>query len=154
MKEVQTQELADFLGLTARRVTALEKESEGFARAKIARGKWDCALAIQAYIEHLTRDRSISGGGGLAAEQERLTMIRADREELKLMQERGELVQITKVKGVLRDKMVKTRTNMLVLSRRLASLRLPGDIREREAVFQREIELALNELGSEGALND
>ncbi|HYD07802.1 MAG TPA: hypothetical protein VEC60_18850 [Reyranella sp.] len=90
--QVSTADLAQVLGITDRRIQQLEKT--GVFR-RLAHGEWELADSVQSYLRHRlqseTAKRSRSTGGSADA---RLKEVKAQREQLRLAREEGELVTL------------------------------------------------------------
>ena len=148
LKRVTTEELSGFMGISSRRIQQLAEELPAFGRARYGHGKWICAKAIQAYIEFRTREEEQTRADEKYHEK-RLTKFKADREELRLKEEQRELARVDEVHAVYRDKVLMMRSKILLLPRRLASLKMPGTVREREVMIAEELDQALQELSGE-----
>lgn len=85
----------------------------------------------------------------LNRETARYRRIKADREELRLMRERGELVPVTEVRKSWADMAANVRKKLLALEARLPG-KLPGkNTREMAAIIREELYEVLNELAEE-----
>ncbi len=141
------------MGITPRRIQQLEKELPAFREANVGRGMWICARAIQAYIEYRLQGAKPEQPGEKENAQDKLTRMKAEREELRLKEDQGKLVKIDLVHSVYKDIILNVRTQILMLPWRLATMKMPSSPREKEAMFSGEIEKALQEISENGHLN-
>ena len=112
---VTKQELADYVGLTTRRITELL--SAGLLPPATSRGEYDLKRSIRAYIAFLKRPPKAH-----ADEKARLTKIRADLMEIRLRKEAGELIEVSKVKKRAFERGRLIRDNMLNVADRVCGL--------------------------------
>lgn len=140
------------MGITSRRIQQLENELPSFREANVGRGMWICARAIQAYIEYRLQGAKQEADKDEPA-QDKLTRIKAEREELRLKEEQGKLVKIDLVHSVYKEIMLNVKTQILMLPRRLAIMKLSSSLREKETMISEEIEKALQEISDNGHLN-
>ncbi|WP_294344708.1 hypothetical protein [Prosthecochloris sp.] len=152
IKRVSTEELSALMGITSRRIQQLENELPSFREANVGRGMWICARAIQAYIEYRLQGAKQEADKDEPA-QDKLTRIKAEREELRLKEEQGKLVKIDLVHSVYKEIMLNVKTQILMLPRRLAIMKLSSSLREKETMISEEIEKALQEISDNGHLN-
>lgn len=141
------------MGITSRRIQQLEKELPAFREANVGRGMWICARAVQAYIEYRLQGAKPEQPGEKENAQDKLTRMKAEREELRLKEDLGKLVRIDLVHSVYKEIMLNVRTQILMLPWRLATMKMPSSPREKEAMFSGEIEKALQEISENGNLN-
>ena len=141
------------MGITPRRIQQLENELPAFREANIGRGMWICATAIQAYIEYRLQGVKQEQPDDKENAQDKLTRIKAEREELRLKEDQGKLVKIDLVHSVYKEIMLNVKTQMLMLPRRLATMKMPSSPREKTAMISGEIEKALQEISEHGHLN-
>ena len=141
------------MGITPRRIQQLENELPAFREANVGRGMWISARAIQAYIEYRLQGVKQDQPDDKENVQDKLTRIKAEREELRLKEDQGKLVKIDLVHSVYKEIMLNVKTQMLMLPRRLASMKIPSSLREKEAMLSGEIEKALQEISDNGNLN-
>ena len=141
------------MGITSRRIQQLENELPSFREANVGRGMWICARAIQAYIEYRLQGAKPEQPDDKENAQDKLTRIKAEREELRLKEDLGKLVRIDLVHSEYKEIMLNVRTQILMLPWRLATMKMPSSPREREAMFSGEIEKALQEISENGHLN-
>lgn len=89
--EVSTADLAEILGVSARRVQQL-----GGARVfrKLSHGEWLLPECVQAYIEHKVKSETARQDRSDLKGADRLKDIKTRREELKLAREERELVPL------------------------------------------------------------
>ena len=153
IKRVSTEELSALMGITPRRIQQLENELPAFREANVGRGRWLCARAIQAYIEFRLQGAKPEQPDDKEDAQDKLTRIKAEREELRLKEDQGKLVKIDLVHSVYKEIMLNVKTHMLMLPRRLATMKIPSSLREKEAMISGEIEKALQEISDNGHLN-
>ena len=153
IKRVSTEELSALMGITPRRIQQLENELPAFREANIGRGMWICATAIQAYIEYRLQGAKQEQPDDKENAQDKLTRIKAEREELRLKEDQGKLVKIDLVHSVYKEIMLNVKTQMLMLPRRLATMKMPSSPREKTAMISGEIEKALQEISEHGHLN-
>ncbi len=153
IKRVSTEELSALMGITPRRIQQLENELQSFREANVGRGMWICARAIQAYIEYRLQGAKTEPPDEKENAQDKLARIKAEREELRLKEDQGKLVQVDLVHSVYKEIMLNVKTQILMLSRRLATMKMPSTLREKEAMISGEIEKALQEISDNGHLN-
>lgn len=110
---VRTAELAEFLGLTSRRLAQLA--SDGILKPK-KRGYYDLKAATRAYVTFL---RERAKGQAAADEKARLVKAQADKHELANAKARGELVSLEAVKAEWAAICVDLRAKMLALPARV-----------------------------------
>ena len=139
---VSRSELADLLGMTGQAISdwvnkrVLTKQGD----------RYPLRENVRAYIYHIK-----SGGGsngGLKDEQERLTRIKADREEIKLRKETAELVEGEIVEKVWADMVGNAKAKLLALPTR-ASGRLPvapKDLAATKSILEDEVRETLTEI--------
>ena len=89
--EVSTADLAEILGVSARRVQQLA--GSGVLR-KLGHGEWLLPECVQAFVEHKVQSEIRRATKGEANGGDRLKEIKARREELKLAREERELVPL------------------------------------------------------------
>ena len=153
IKRVSTEELSALMGITPRRIQQLENELPAFREANVGRGMWICATAIQAYIEYRLQGAKQEQPDDKENAQDKLTRIKAEREELRLKEDQGKLVKIDLVHAVYKETMLNVKTQILMLPRRLATMKMPSSPREKTAMISGEIEKALQEISDNGHLN-
>lgn len=141
------------MGITPRRIQQLENELPAFREANVGRGMWICARAIQAYIEYRLQGAKQEQPDDKENVQDKLTRIKAEREELRLKEDQGKLVKIDLVHAVYKETMLNVKTQILMLPRRLATMKMPSSPREKTAMISGEIEKALQEISDNGHLN-
>lgn len=141
--------LADFLGLTSRRVRDLV--SDGVI-PKAAPGRFDARLATRAYCEWL-RDKASKGRGSqdpaYREERTRLAKQQADKAELANAAQRRELLPAAEVLNAWSLILRNVRAEMMAVPSRVQA-KLPGLSRTDVAEIDREVRDALILL-SEGA---
>ena len=135
-------------GLSERMVRSLSQDG---IIPKVGTNQYDIRDVVVAFADYRV---SLATKNEDESEYDRLTRIKADREQLKYSQEVGEMIPVSIMKEAFRDRVIKARSSLMTLSRRLASLKLPGDVRGKELIFQQEIEYALNALGNTESLDD
>lgn len=136
--EVGTAELAEVLGITDRRIQTMEKQG---VLHKAAHGKWDLADAVQRYIKFRidgTKNRTKPAGSA----DEKLKQVKADREELKLLKERREVIPLSEAMFV-----VDVIAGTFALEMNNLAPRLSTDMDERDAI-QKKIDEALDEVAA------
>ena len=89
--EVSTADLAEILGVSARRIQQLA--GSGVLR-KLGHGEWLLPECVQAFVEHKVQSEIRRTSKGEANGGDRLKEIKARREELKLAREERELVPL------------------------------------------------------------
>lgn len=89
--EVSTEDLAEILGVTARRIQQLA--GAGVLRRQ-SHGEWVLPESVQSFMEHRLQSEIRKANRGVAAGADRLKEIKARREELKLAREERELVPL------------------------------------------------------------
>ena len=90
--EVSTADLAEILGVSARRIQQLA--GSGVLR-KLGHGEWLLPECVQAFVEHKVQSEIRRLSKTEATGADRLKEIKARREELKLAREERELVPLT-----------------------------------------------------------
>ena len=141
------------MGITPRRIQQLENELPAFREANVGRGMWISARAIQAYIEYRLQGVKQDQPDDKENAQDKLTRIKAEREELRLKEDQGKLVKIDLVHAVYKETMLNVKTQILMLPRRLATMKMPSSPREKTAMISGEIEKALQEISDNGHLD-
>lgn len=99
--QVSTEDLAQVLGLTPRRLQQLENTG---VLVRLAHGEWDLAASVQAYVQHRVKgqtDRRRRSTGEPGSAEAKLKAAKAGREELKLAQEMGELIPTEEAIAIL-----------------------------------------------------
>ncbi len=89
--EVSTADLAEVLGVSARRIQQLA--GAGVLR-KLSHGEWLLPECVQAFVEHKVQGETKRLGKAEGKSEDRLKEIKARREELKLAREERELVPL------------------------------------------------------------
>ena len=153
IKRVSTEELSALMGITSRRIQQLENELPAFREANVGRGMWISARAIQAYIEYRLQGAKPEQPDDKENAQDRLTRIKAEREELRLKEDQGKLVQVDLVHSEYKEVVLNIKTQMLMLPRRLAIMKMPSSLREKEAMISGKIEKALQDISENGHLD-
>lgn len=143
MTEFSPVELAEVLGITTARVHQLV--DEGLFR-KIKRGVYpagDCVRAYMGYQLKMATDKYVNQSQkepeilGLAAEQERWTRLRADREEFKVRELTGELGSVEEIRSEYEDEVLQIRSTLIsIVPRTLSLIPVPKTPREREIVYR------------------
>ena len=115
---------------------------------KVKRGVYPAKDCVQAYIRYqialLQSKQSTSrpveqNSQGIDAETERWTRLRADKEELKVLQLTGELGRVDDIRKEYEDEAVQIRSTLLsIIPRTLSLLPTPKTPREKE-IFYRDI---------------
>ena len=141
------------MGISPRRIQQLENELPAFREANVGRGRWLCARAIQAYIEYRLQGAKPEPSDDKETAQDKLARIKAEREELRLKEDQGKLVQVDLVHSEYKEIVLNVKTQILMLPRRLAVMKMPSSLREREAVISGEIEKALQDISENGHLD-
>lgn len=107
------------LGITPRRIRDLSKDG---ILPPIISGRIDFPLSCMMYIEY--KNKLQEGGGSLSLTDERcrLTKINADRKELQLDRERGELLHVDAVMMFTGAVMQNIRNKMLALPKKMSPI--------------------------------
>lgn len=98
------------MGITSRRIQQLEKELSAFREANVGRGMWICARAIQAYIEYRLQGAKPEQPDDKENAQDKLTRIKAEREELRLKEDQRKLVQVDLVHSEYKEVVLNIKT--------------------------------------------
>ena len=117
--EVTTNFLADVLEMTPRNLQLLQKKKQAI---KFGRDRWDLVGTFKAYMKAIKDEFQGRGGKEYSSQRTRKLTASADREEVKLAQENGEL-------GYLED--FESEQMELALNYREAMERIPEAIAER-----------------------
>lgn len=126
-------ELATIIGLSDVRLRALSVEN---VIPKLERNMYDLREAIPAFVAYRV-SLAVGDGSSMASEQERYVRLKADREELKLAVETGELGRVAEITSDYEDEVVKIRTAILSnLPRTLSLLPSAKSAREREILYR------------------
>ena len=112
---VSTADLSAILGITDRHIQRLE--NEGVLR-KTDYGEWDLAEAVQAYLGRLLKAKPRQSGGARQAE-DRLKAVKAQREELKLANERSALIPTPEAVRIMEETIGILRTEFAGLGARI-----------------------------------
>jgi len=128
--------LGRFLDLTTHRVQEIAKHNPG---VKTERGQYDFAAFVQAHIASL-KGRS----KGNAAADERLKLARAEREEIRVAKDRGELLPAADVAREWASILADIRAALLAVPQRVAGR--TGLNREAVAALDAEIRETLEAL--------
>jgi phage terminase Nu1 subunit (DNA packaging protein) len=122
-KTISTARLAFLLGTSAKTIA-------GYAQRGIVKrtghGRYDLALSVQGFAKHM-REMARSRGGeaeiiGVATERRRLLRSQADREQLRLEQERGEWLPRGEVLAAWKASLSVVRARLLATPARLAQV--------------------------------
>jgi phage terminase Nu1 subunit (DNA packaging protein) len=139
--------LAGELGVGERRVQQLVE----IGMPRTGRGRYNLVDCFRWFVRRqadLLETRKSVPGSGLLAEQERLTKVKADREELELARSRGELIPLAVYEEQMAELIMSARMRLLALPARLAP-DLEGQERAGIRVrLKREIHSALTSLAS------
>lgn len=103
--------VSKFLNITPRRVQQLAGEG---VIPKGARGKYHLVGSIRGYIKYLqdrVENRS-TGGGDMHEERMRLTRLQSDELELRLIERKGQLVNVAQLETELQSMVVAFRTEL------------------------------------------
>ncbi|WP_033915811.1 hypothetical protein [Campylobacter sputorum] len=95
---VTTDELANLLNITPRRIQELEKDS---IIDKIERNKWDATECIEKYINY--KIDSATENFGLTEARAKKEKADADLKELVLKEKKGQVISLTKLEKELSD---------------------------------------------------
>ena len=93
--EVSTSFMAATLGISDRRLQQLHKEGHAF---KFGRGRWDFTATVKGYISYLRDEYQGRGGKEYSVQRTRKVRIGADRDEVKLAHESGEVGYLEEMK--------------------------------------------------------
>ncbi|MCJ2108040.1 terminase small subunit [Methylobacterium sp. E-041] len=137
--EVSTADLAEILGVSARRIQQLA--GSGILR-KLGHGEWLLPECVQAFVEHKVQSEIRRTSKGEANGADRLKEIKARREELKLAREERELVPL--VDAIFAMDQV---AGVVVLQINNVPARFTRDLDERERL-QAEIDDVLKSVAS------
>lgn len=150
--EADGEELAEWLGLSARQVGRLAQDGRA---VRLGRNRYDLKASVKAYCEW-ARDQMPGGRPGgrtstgrLAEERERLVREQADQVALKNAQARGELVHRAAVEQSWTATLVGVRAAMLSLPVRLSG-RLSHLSADDLATIDRELRDLLTETANGG----
>lgn len=137
--EVSTADLAEILGVSARRIQQLA--GSGVLR-KLSHGEWLLPECVQAFVEHKVQSEIRRTSKGEANGADRLKEIKGRREELKLAREERELVPL--VDAIFAMDQV---AGVVVLQINNVPARFTRDLDERERL-QAEIDDVLKSVAS------
>ena len=107
------------LGITSRRYRQLAEEGHV---PKPEKGAVDLMPAIREYIGYLQERLRGSGSLSLTDERTRLTKIQADRKEIDLLKERGELIPVDEAMKVWGAIIMTMKTRIQTMPRKLAPI--------------------------------
>ena len=112
-------EVADFLNVEPRWINRLVKE-KGMPR--LNRGAYDLKVCVHWYIRFLKDQIEEAGGGGESLQRAELrkAVAEADRLEIKLARERGEIISISAAQRVISLHVKASRDRLLSIPRRAA----------------------------------
>ena len=130
-------EAAILLGLPKRSFFRLVEDG---VIPKADAGEYILGDVAEAYWKHC------SVGEGLEAEQTRLTKARADKIELELAEQRGELHRASAVMRVWADNVINAKTRLLAIPTKIAPELVGKSIQEVQVALKKEIHEALLEL--------
>lgn len=121
---VSVNEIAEILNLTARRVQQLAEN--GVIPKPVAR-KYALKPTVQAYVQYIRQNQEVKNAGSatqadLIAEQYRLTKVRADRFELDLGQQRGDLLPRVQTQAAWTAMVAHMRARLLSIPTKAAPL--------------------------------
>lgn len=126
--------VARFLNVSVRRVQQLAAEG---VIPKGQRGKYDLAGAVRGYIKFLQEraEGRAAEGGALYDERARLARLQSDELELKLLERRGQLVNVAQLEATVGYAVMATRAELLSRDDKLKA--------EIDALYDVDIDLAL-----------
>lgn len=146
---VSVQELAELLGLSPRRVQQLVADG---VIPKAAHGSYDLGRSIRAYLKHLKGDGLASVPKDYTAERTRLVKAQADKAEMEVALQRGDLWNKDDVAAIWSDEILRCRSRLLVIPSKvapvLAAISIPAEVQD---VLKCEIYQALSELANHEA---
>jgi hypothetical protein len=85
------------------------------------RGRYPLALAVQFILARQRADKSLQSTSGLSAAKERLTTSAAERNELKLGLERGQLIKVEDHMRLYNDACLMVKTDIQALPHKIAA---------------------------------
>lgn len=148
-RRVSTGELSVLMGITPRRIQQLANEVPAFGKASVGHGIWVCSKAITAYIDYRIQENENRERKGESSKA-RLERAKADMAELELQELQGKLVRIDTVHSVYEEVLMNVKAQILTLPRRIAMMKLPNGVREREVLLVGETEKSLQKLSEYG----
>ena len=138
------EKLADYLGLTERRIRQLRDQKIFRERAK---GLYEPFENIRHYIGYISGREGADGALSLAEEKAKLMRVRRESAELELEEKRGNYHRTEEVEAVCAGILLNFRAKLLsmptTLAQQLADMKDPADV---DALLDREIREALEEL--------
>jgi hypothetical protein len=134
--EVSTADLALILGVTPRRLQQLAA-AKVFLAAR--HGEWELAASVQAFVKHQVESEAAKHAKTRGKAREKLDQVKAEREALKLDQERAALMPTAEALAILDDIVGVIRTGCAGLPARITrDLALRGKIEtELDAILGR-----------------
>ena len=141
MKEATVGQLAETLGISTRRVQQYVTDGV-FKKAK--RGVYLLPECVQAYTDYMIRTKQAELNS-IDHEELRLKKMQADIAEHKYDVMTGKFADAELIHEIYRDVILKIRSKILRLPRRLSVISLPASPREREIALRKELNDALRE---------
>lgn len=136
--------VSKILGITTRRIRDLAKDG---ILPPIAGNKIDFPMACMKYIAYIKKLGEGGGSLSLTDERTRLTKINADRKDLQLQKEKGELLHVDTVMALQGGVLKNIRQRLLSLPVKLATLSYgSASIAETESVIRKGIYEVLDEI--------
>jgi phage terminase Nu1 subunit (DNA packaging protein) len=142
---VSARELAPLLGITANRLTVLAKDG---VIPKQGRAAYPLKDAVRAYVE-FTRENPGGRKRESSEAKERLTLAQAERAEVALARDRGELLSADEVRAEWLSVVADLKARLLALPNRVAA-RTALDV-TATAALDAELRAALSDLADAGA---
>lgn len=141
-------ECADWLDISDRRFRELV--DEGVLERAPEKGGYDLKAVVQQYIRNLRTVAAGRGGGEAqaqkAVDEARLARARADKAEMELDEQRGQLVPADQIADALNDAVQIMRTRVMAIPTKAAPRVGARDVAHAEQAIRAEVIEALTEL--------
>jgi phage terminase Nu1 subunit (DNA packaging protein) len=143
-KTVSTAQLAALFGVSAKTVSSWAKLD---VAVRVKYGRFDLARSVRAVVKHHRRSRAeTTVAAAVGSQRERLLRAQADRAEMQLRQESGELCRVSEVRDVTLRTFYVLRSGVLAAKARIGN-RLPHMSRTDLVEIDDELRTALTEIG-------
>lgn len=143
--EVSTSELATIIGKTPQWIRQLTRDR---ILSQVARGKYNLADAVQAYILHVSGGKEEDDKPRFIDHKTEHERIKAEKAALELEEMKGNLHATSDVERLLSDLILTTKSRILGVPSRIATEcdKEPAEV--IEAIVRRELETALSALAN------
>lgn len=118
--ETNQKNMAKILGVTTRTIRNLEDEG---IFEQLESGLYSIPSVVQSYLEY--KISSVPGNSDMMAERQRLVRITADRKDLQLQREKGDLLRADRAMAVWGAVCQSIRAKLLVIPTKVAPLVMP-----------------------------